>query len=345
MIEMGVTAIRMANYPQDPFLFELCDRYGIVVWCEIPLIGQEFGTYNGFVNSRSFKENCKLQLTETIKQNYNHPSVMFWGLFTNLITRDDDPVTFIKDLNSLVKRLDDTRLTTASSNQDGGINFVTDVIGWSQYLGWREGSVSDVDRWLKQLRAEWFMLKSGIGEYGFGGSVTHINDTLRRPYPRERLNPERWQSRYHERFYEIASQFPSLWGTFINAMFDYGSINYMRGDSPGVKNLGLVTYDRRFKKDAFYFYKANWNDTEAFVYIPDKRWNERIDEIQNIRVYSNQTNVELIVNGKSQGVRHGTNGVFIWNNIRLSRGVNKLEAYSGRVSDSADIVIDPDLIR
>lgn len=136
-----------------------------------------------------------------------------------------------------------------------------------------------------------------------------------------------------------------MWGTFINAMFDYGSVNYIRGDSPGVVNLGMVTYDRRFKKDAFYFYKANWNDLEAFVYISDKRWNERVDELQNIRVYSNQQTVELFVNGKSYGTIRGKNGVFIWPNVRLQRGLNTIEAYSGRVSDMTEISVNPYIIR
>lgn len=191
MLEMGVNAIRMANYPQDPYLFELCDRYGILVWCEIPLVGQDIRSYNGFIDSPVFKENCKLQLTEMVKQNHNHSSVVFWGIFSNLITRDDRLIPFVRELNRLAKTLDPTRLTSASSNQDGDINFITDVIGWSQYLGWKEGAVADMEKWLDQLTTQWFMLKSGIGEYGSGGSVTHVNDTLRRPYTRERLNPER----------------------------------------------------------------------------------------------------------------------------------------------------------
>lgn len=338
MLEMGANAVRMTNYPQDKYFFDLCDRYGIIVWSEIPLVGQEMGTYNGFVNSQTFRNNCKAQLAEMVKQNYNHPSVVFWGLFSNLITRDDDPTDFVAELNMYLKSLDNTRLTAASSNQDGSINYITDVIGWSQYFGWKEGQVSDINIWLRQLRSEWSSLKSGIGEYGAGGSVTHVSDTLRRPNPRERLHPERWQSDFHEKFYSIISKTPYLWGNFIQTIFDYGSSGYWLGDTPGVKDMGLVTYDRRDKKDAFYFYKANWNKTEPFVYIADKRWDIRRSSSQTIRVYSNQDEVELIVNDESKGTKTGTNGVFTWS-VRLKEGGNKVEAYSGNIGDITDVTI------
>lgn len=345
MLEMGVNAVRMTNYPQDPYFYDLCDRYGMIVWSELPLVGPETILDNGYINKESFKENGKQQLAEMISQRFNNTSVFFWGLFSNLTTRgSDDPVGYIKELNQLAHELDPTRPTIGSSNQDGGINFVTDLIGWSQYLGWQKGQVADVDIWLGQLTKGWSQLKSAIGEYGAGGSILHQEDSLQRPNPSRNWHPERWQTNYHEQFYSILKKYPMIWGSFINTMFDFGSVNYRGGDTPGVSDFGLVTYDRREKKDAFYFYKANWNKNQPFVYITERRWDERTSPVQTIKVFSNQDEVELIVNGESHGQILGKNGVFTWENIRLSDGVNIIEAYSGRVRDEADITINREQI-
>jgi len=338
--EMGANAVRMTNYPHSPYFYELCDRYGVIVWSEIPFTAPEFGADNGFINKTSFRENGKKQLSEMILQRYNNTSVLFWGLFSNLQTRgSDDPVEYIQELNELAKTLDPNRITTASSNQDGPINFVTDAIGWSQYLGWNEGQPADVDVWLAQLNRNWKNLKSAVGEYGAGGSILHQRDTLRRPDPRERIHPERWQTHYHETVYPILQKYPSLWGSFIYSMFDFGEVNYRGGDTQGISNFGLVSYDRKDKKDAFYFYKANWNSFDPFVYITEKRWDERISPVQTVTVYSNRTEVELLVNGVSQGKKTGTNGIFRWTNIRMQEGSNKLEAFADGLFDEAKVTI------
>lgn len=342
MLEMGVNAVRMKNYPHNDYFYSLCDKYGIILWSEIPLVGPEIITDNGYINKPSLKQSASAQLSEMIAQRCNHPSVFFWGLFSNLSTRGDSPVEFIKELNQLAHRADPTRPTVASSNQDGDINFITDLIGWSQYLGWREGAAGDVNLWLGQLTREWPKLKSGIGEYGAGGSILHNeNSPPRRPAANESRHPESWQTAYHEQVYPIISQYASLWGSFIHTMFDFGSPTYTGGDTPGICDMGLVTYDRRFKKDAFYFYKAQWNKDEPFVFIAEKRWNKRGRRSQkNIKVFSNQDEVELIVNGASLGRIAGQNGIFRWDNIPLKDGRNTIEAFSGRVGDATEITVN-----
>ena len=345
MLEMGVNAVRMINYPQDPYFYELADRYGLILWSELPLVGPRLILDNGYINKESFRENGRQQLREMILQHYNNPSVFFWGLFSNLITRGDDPSEYIRELNTLAHELDPTRPTIGTSNQDGDINFITDLIGWSQYLGWQSGQVSDVDVWLKQLTRDWKQLKSAIGEYGAGGALLHQSDSLTRPGPRDTWHPERWQTHYHERFYDILKKYPAIWGSFVHSMFDYGSPNFRGGDTPGVSDFGLVTYDRQKKKDAFYFYKANWNRAEPFVHIAEKRWNERADRVQTLKVFSNQPEVELVVNGISQGQKTGTNGVFVWERVELQPGENTVEAYSGRVNDGVEIRIVPSRTR
>jgi len=339
--EMGANAVRMTNYPHDPYFYDLCDQYGVLVWSEIPFTAPEYGADNGYISKPSFHESGRQQLTEMILQRYNNTSVLAWGIFSNIQTRgSDDPVPYIKELNQVAKTLDPTRFTIASSNQDGPINFVTDVIGWSQYLGWREGSVSDVNLWLGQLTRNWKELRSCIGEYGAGGSLIHQSDTLRRPDPRERMHPERWQTHFHEQFYSILVKYPSVFGGFIHSMFDFGEVNYRGGDTPGICNFGLVSYDRKDRKDAFYFYKANWNSLEPFVHIAEKRWDERPDRVQTLTVYSNRAEVELMVNGESLGSKTGTNGIFRWERVELQEGVNQISAHAeGAFFDEARITI------
>ena len=338
--EMGANAVRMSNYPQAPYFYELCDRYGIIVWSEIPFTAPEFGVDNGYINKPAFKENGRKQLTEMILQRYNNTSVLFWGVFSNLQTRgSDDPVEYLKELNTLAKTLDPTRITVAASNQDGPINFITDAIGWSQYLGWREGQVADVNLWLSQLTRNWKDLRSGIGEYGAGGSILHQSDTLRRPDPRERLHPERWQTHFHEQFYGIILKYPSIWGSFVHSMFDFGEVNYRGGDTPGVCNFGLVSYDRKDKKDAFYFYKANWNALDPFVHIAEKRWDERADPLQSVTVYSNRPQAELFLNGVSLGTQQSANGTLRWERVHMKEGVNTLEVRADSSFDETRITI------
>lgn len=338
--EMGANAVRMKNYPQSPYFYELCDRNGVVVWSEIPFVAPEFGVDNGYINKPAFRENGREQLAEMIRQHYNNTSVLFWGIFSNLSGQGtDDPVPYIEELNRLAHELDPTRPTVASSNQDGPINFVTDLIGWSQYLGWQRGAVSDVDIWLGQLGQSWSELKSGIGEYGAGGSVVHQSESLSRPDPQGRLHPEGWQTRYHEQFYAILQRYPSLWGGFIHTMFDFGEENYPGGDTPGINNFGLVSYDRKEKKDAFYFYKANWNAIDPFVHITEKRWAERSHTSQTITVYTNRGEAELFVNGVSQGTKPASLGICRWENVTLADGVNTVETFAGGVSDSARITV------
>ncbi len=341
MLEMGATAVRMTNYPSDPYFYSLCDRYGMIVWSEIPFAGPDFVADNAYMNKLRFRENGKEQLLEMIYQNYNHASVLFWGIFSNLTLRGaDDPTPYVRELHALARSTDPSRYTICTSNQDGEINFVTDLNGWSQYLGWKEGTVSDVNVWLNQLAKEWGYLRSAIGEYGAGGSILHQEDSLRVTSPRDRRHPERWQTQYHVQFYGILKRHPKIWGSFIHSMFDFGVYNYRGGDAPGVCDYGLVTYDRRWKKDAFYFYKANWNKTEAFVHITEKRWDERPTHLQTVRIFSNQNEVELLLNGESKGVRKGRNGVFTWKDIEFKDGTNTLEAFSGRVSDYAEVYIN-----
>ncbi len=338
--EMGANAVRTYGSPASPRFYELCDRAGIIVWSEIPLAAPQLGVDNGFVDKPAFRENGRQQLTEMILQHGNRASVFFWGLFSNLSGRGtDDPLPYITELNRLAHELDPSRPTVAASNQDGAINFVTDAIGWSQYLGWQGGAVADIDLWLGQLTRDWGHLRSAVAEYGAGGSTAHQPQELSRPDPQARLHPERWQTRYHEQFYAILRNYPAIWGGFIHSMFDFGAENYPGGDTPGIDDRGLISYDRREKKDAFYFYKANWNPSDPFVHIAEKRWDKRSESTQTLTVYTNRPDAELFVDGVSQGSRSAVLGICRWENVELAEGENRVEVRSGALSDTARIVV------
>ena len=330
--EMGATAVRVANVPHHTDFYKLCDRFGVIVWSDLPLVGAAFLTDKAFLDTPSFKNNGISQTKEIVKQLFNHPSIIFWGIFSDLGLRGDDPINYIKELNSLVKAEDPSRYTAATSSEDGEINFITDVVVWNHSLGWKEGWPDDILVWLDQLREKWSDLRSGIS-YGAGGSIHHQEDSLSRPQYMSSWHPERWQTHFHESYYKNTQNNPMLFGTFVGNMFDYGATGRSWGEANGINDLGLVTFDRRYKKDAYYLYKANWNKKDPFVYITESRWNQRNDPNQDIKIYSNCREVELFVNGISMGMKSGDNGVFRWNDILFKDGISRIEANAVTAKD------------
>lgn len=261
-----------------------------------------------------------------------------WGLFADQNTVSDDPTEFIRSLNAKAMQEDPSRLTVGLSNSDGSINFITDLVVWDHVFGWREGLPSDLRVWINQLQKQWGSLCSGIS-YGAGASIYQQEDSLYRPDYMGRWHPERWQTYLHEQYFPMVNESPFFWGWFVSNMFDYGAATRTWGEGTGLDDRGLVTFDRKYKKDAFYFYKANWNNSEPMVYIAERRWNERAKPKQNIRVYSNANEVELWANGVSLGKKQGANGIFVWENVELRQGMNTLEARADMCWDQALITI------
>lgn len=325
MREMGVNAVRCAYFPNDSYFLDLCDRAGILVWSDLPLVGAEAYRNKGFSDSEGFKANLIRQFREMIRQQYNHPSVVWWGLFDQLTQRGADPIGVVRDLNRMAKAEGGGRLTVAASNQDGELNFVTDLIGFNQFLGWRSGQPQDFALWTRELRRDFPMLRSGVGEYGAGASIYQWADSLYRPDAAGGWHPEQWQTWLHENYWSVIAAKPNFWGTFVWTMFDYGAAHRTDGARPGVADYGLVTFDRRVRKDAFYFYKANWNRSEPFVHLADGRREQRSEQIQTIRAFSNGNDVELLVNGVSQGLRSNDGlGRFEWSEVQLRVGENRI---------------------
>lgn len=329
MLEMGVNAVRLAHYPQATYFYDLMDKNGIIVWAEIPFVGP--GGYNdkGFVDLPAFRANGKEQLKELIRQHYNHPSICVWGVFNELTELGDNPVEYIKELNVLAHQEDPTRPTTSASNQMGDLNFITDAIAWNRYDGWYGGTPADLGKWLDRMHKDHPEICIAISEYGAGASIYHQQDSLVKTVPTSWWHPENWQTYYHIENWKTISSRPYVWGSFVWNMFDFGAAHRTEGDRPGINDKGLVTFDRKVRKDAFYFYKVNWNREEPMLYLTGKRNTVRTQRLQTITAFTNLSGAELFVNGKSYGKAiPDSYAILEWKNVELEPGENEIKVVS-----------------
>jgi len=322
--EIGANAIRLAHYQQAKPFYDLCDRGGMVVWAELALVDE-------IHPNKEFAQVCQQQLRELIKQNFNHPSIFFWSLQNELIP-DSNPelyAQFVRDLNALAKNLDPTRMTAVASRSkyDGndGINSATDVIAYNVYRGWYEGKPEDFGKYADKLRQNFPHHKIAISEYGAGASIRQHEDPPKKPPTRGPWHPEEWQSYLHEVTWKAMAERPSLWGTFVWNMFDFGSDGRSEGDRYGQNDKGLVSFDRTVRKDAFYWYKANWNP-EPMVHITSRRYSPRPAGAVNLKVYSNCESVDLILNGVPIGQKTSADKLYIWQDCPLKEGKNEIVA-------------------
>lgn len=317
--EIGANTIRLCHYQHDQYVYDRCDKTGIICWAEVPLI-------NRITDSSAFTANSKLQLTELICQNYNHPSIAFWSL-ANEISNRPGPITkpLLEEMNTLAHSLDPDRLTTVAALSQGGA--VTDSVGVNRYMGWYYGSTSDFAPWADKAHESHPTLPIGVSEFGAGASIKHHSDT-----PRATDHTEEYQCLFHEVYWKAMAVRPFLWGKFVWNMFDFASSTRREGDEAGMNDKGLVTYDRLTPKDSFYWYKANWS-AKPFAYITSRRYVVRLSSEVPVKVYSNCDAVELFVNGVSWGKRTSADHIFKWANIPLELGTNRISivgTHSGR---------------
>ncbi|MEH7117494.1 glycoside hydrolase family 2 TIM barrel-domain containing protein [Neobacillus vireti] len=319
--EVGATSIRLAHYQHDQYFYDLCDQEGMVIWAEIPFIS---------VMSKHELEgiNAKQQMTELIRQNFNHPSIIFWGIQNEIQISGERPELrrLVNELNELTKREDPTRLTTMANvmfvPDKDEYNYVTDVVGYNKYYGWYQGKAEDFADWLDGFHQTNPQVPLGISEYGAEGILQYHTNT-----PQVKDYSEEYHALYHEKVWGIFSKRPYLWSTYVWNMFDFGANIRDEGGVKGRNNKGLITYDRRIKKDAFYLYKANWSD-EKFVHITSKRYIERADDQITIKVYSNCDELTLYANGKEIGTKTSDNHVFVFDNVVLDEGITEIKVIS-----------------
>lgn len=330
LLEMGANAMRLSHYPHAPYVYDLLDKGGIVTWSEIPLVGPGGYRGKGFVDQKSFKDNGKQQLYEMIRQNYNHPSIIFWGLFNELKERGDNPTDYVTELNRIVKEEDSYRISVAASNINGKINTITDAIAWNKYYGWYGGQPKQIGDWADNTHQKNPNFKIGVSEYGAGASIYHHQQKIQKSNPTSYWHPESWQAYYHEENWKAINERPFIWGSFIWNLFDFGAAHRTEGDRDGRNDKGLVSFNRKVKKDAFWFYKANWNKNDKVLHIANRRFINRKESKTNIKVYANYKEVKLFVNGKFIGQKNGVYATFQWEDVQLIKGENIIEVKAGK---------------
>jgi beta-galactosidase len=325
MSELGCTVVRCAHYQHSDYFYSLCDKAGIMVWAELPLV-------NEVRNTAEFSETTRNQWLDLIRQNINHPAIFAWSMFNEMAAGRGDPHRVLEDLEAMEHGEDPTRPTIGASNHGelDQMNRIPDILGRNFYPGWYSGKKEDFGPTLDEARNSSRLGGYCVSEYGAGANVTQHEENPRQPVTTGQWHPEEWQALLHEAAWPAMKARPFVWGTFVWVMFDFTVSTRHEGGVEGRNDKGLVTADRKIRKDAFFYYKANWSD-EPVLYLTSRRFTERTNAVTDVKVYSNAPEVELFVNNVSQGKRaDGVNGVFIWKEIKLAGGDNQIEARARR---------------
>lgn len=315
--EIGANTIRLAHYPHSQYFYSLCDRAGMLVWAEIPFIEK------GTKDNAEFDNNTCEMLVELIRQSYNHPSIFCWSLY-NELGDGTNPELLVARLNDLAHREDPTRVTVGATNNAGRPeNQIPDVVGHNTYPGWYWDNPENM-KWTIAWNYKPDSGKSiAISEYGAGASIKQHDQHIKSaPKTDGEWHPEEWQAIVHEVTYRIIDESPQLWGTFVWNMFDFASAGRHEGDALGINDKGLVTYDRKVPKDAFYYYKAQWNP-EPMVHICSKRDTERKEAVTDVKFYCNCKNPVLTVNGKVYTLENKGHNTWIAKGVQLKPGANE----------------------
>ena len=323
--EVGATTIRLAHYQHDQYFYDLCDEYGLVIWAEIPYISKHMP---------DGRENTISQMKELITQNYNHPSIVVWGLSNEIGIggSDNDLLENHHILNDMCHEMDKTRLTTIAAvsmcKMDDPYLQIPDVVSYNHYFGWYGGETSMNGPWFDKFHETHPNIPIGCSEYGCEALNWHTSSPMQGDYTEE------YQAYYHEELIKQLFTRKYLWATHVWNMFDFGADARCEGGENGQNHKGLVTIDRKYKKDAFYAYKA-WLSDEPFVHICSKRYVDRVEDVTKVTVYSNLPEVELFANGVSLGKKTAEDHFFYFE--VENKGETKLLAVAGEFKDESVI--------
>ena len=323
--EMGANTIRLAHYQHDQYFYDLCDEYGMVIWAEIPYISKHMPTG---------RENTISQMKELIVQNYNHPSIVVWGLSNEISMNgsDDDLLENHKILNDLCHEMDKTRLTTIAvvsmCSLDDPYIQIPDVVSHNHYFGWYGGDTSMNGPWFDNFHAKFPNIPVGMSEYGCEALNWHTSNPQQGDYTEE------YQAYYHEELIKQLFSRKYIWATHVWNMFDFGADARAEGGENGQNHKGLMTFDRKYKKDSFYAYKA-WLSDDPFVHVCGKRYVDRVEDVTKVTVYSNQPEVELYVNGELLEKQTSENHFFYFN--VPNNGITRIQAIAGEYGDESVI--------
>ncbi len=328
ILEVGATTIRLAHYQHDQYFYDLCDEYGLVIWAEIPYISKHMPTG---------RENTVSQMKELITQNYNHPSIVVWGLSNEISIggSDEDLLENHRILNDLCHEMDKTRKTTIAAvsmcKMDDPYLQIPDVVSYNHYFGWYGGDTSMNGPWFDKFHQTHPTIPIGCSEYGCEALNWHTSD------PKQGDYTEEYQSYYHEELIKQLFTRKYMWATHVWNMFDFGADARSEGGENGQNHKGLITMDRKYKKDSFYAYKA-WlvsPEVDPFVHLCSKRYIDRVEDVTKVTVYSNLPEVELFVNGESVGKKTAEDHFFYFDVKNV--GESEIVAKAGEFTDSGRI--------
>lgn len=324
--EVGANSVRLAHYQHSDYFYTLCDRAGLLVWAEVPVISRF---------SKKRQQNALSQLRELILQNRNHPSIFTWSISNEITIAGESKglKKALEELNALAHTLDDTRPTVMADvtmcAPTSPLNSITDILGYNHYFGWYVGTFKDLDRWLAKWRQCALDKKMCLSEYGAEGIIRYQNSD---PVPGD--YSESYQAVYHENYLERINAADWMWGSYVWNMFDFGSAARNEGGVRGRNNKGLITFDRKIKKDAFYLYKAYWSD-EKFIHIAGERYLKRKIGETEIKVYSNLPEVTLEYAGESKSL--SGKAVFRFEGVKIAPGDNVFTVKGAGIASSITI--------
>ncbi len=327
--DLGANAVRLSHYQHPQYFYDLCDREGLIVWAEIPMLKM-----NG---TKGCIDNACSQMRELIYQNLHHPSICFWGIQNEIAIYGEEDFMYedCRRLNRLGKKLDPSRLTAAANlytvQNSSPLNQITDMIGYNVYFGWYYGVMEEYSSFMDRFHGDCPDMPLGISEYGVDCSTAFHQEN-----PKVKDYSEEYQSLFHETVYGIIQSKNYVWGSFVWNMFDFGSVRRNEGGTRYRNCKGLVTFDRKVKKDSFYYYKAQWSQ-EPFVYIAERRFEKRAAGEIQVKVYSNQKEVILETGGLYQ-TEQSENGIFIFEHVKLTPGVNPITVRAGDCVDQVTFV-------
>ena len=329
IMDVGATTVRFAHYQQSEYLYSRCDTLGLIIWAEIPFVNRVTGYES---------ENAQTQLRELIRQSFNHPSIYVWGLHNEVYQPHEYTASLTQSLHDLAKTEDPDRYTIAVNgygHANHPVNQNTDIQGMNRYFGWYEKKVQDIKPWVEGLEKDYPWQKLMLTEYGADANLDHqteyLGDALNwgKPY-----YPETFQTKTHEYQWSVIAEHPYIIASYLWNMFDFAVPMWSRGGVPARNLKGLMTFDRKIKKDSYYWYKANWSKSPV-LYLTQRRNTDRERKQTSVTVYSNIGTPKVYLNGKElTGIRKGYTDVhYIFDQVTLEKGKNKIKAvavYNGK---------------
>lgn len=335
--DLGATGIRFVHFQHPQQAYADADRRGLLVWTEVPL--------NGVIDAgAAFRHNAEQQMRELIAQNYNHPSVMVWGLGNEIYAQNPDVLRVLQAVQDTSKTADPSRPTVyAHCCQADNVPkaMIADLGAFNRYFGWYPEQKGTLGDWARGFHSKFPDRQFAVGEYGAGGSIRDQESHPAPPITTSAWHPEQFQALYHEKNWCEIEKLPYLWGSFVWVAFDVASDGRSEGDRNGINDKGLVTYDREVKKDAYFWYQANWS-SQPMLRLTESRHRYRTNEMTQVKVYSNLSSVHLAINGKDLGDAPVRDHVALWPDVSLDPGRNVVSVNAQGMSDQAIWIYDPD---